>query len=143
MTCERLSYRFQELQAGLSFANICSRVLAHSQWQKVSSKIFQIPIHGRTTLFHLKVKTEILLSDLFVFVWFDLILYLPSTIFQLCRYMSSWVEPVLLFVCLFCCFTSQVSSYGHDGTASSPNHIFSWAGLNKQLVSSSCTYFHL
>ena len=29
-----------------------------------------------------------------------------------------------LFVCLFCCFTSQVNSYGHCGTVSSPNHIF-------------------
>ena len=26
---------------------------------------------------------------------FDLILYVPSTIFQLCRDGSSWVEPVL------------------------------------------------
>ena len=26
---------------------------------------------------------------------FDLILYIPSTIFQLCRDGSSWVEPVL------------------------------------------------
>ena len=28
------------------------------------------------------------------------------------------------FVCLFCCFTSQVNSYGHGGTVSSPNHFF-------------------
>ena len=26
--------------------------------------------------------------------------------------------------CLFCCFTSQVNSYGHCGTVSSPNHTF-------------------
>ena len=39
------------------------------------------------------------------------------------------------FVCLFCCFTSQVNSYGHGGTVSSPNHTFSWAGLNKLLTS--------
>ena len=26
--------------------------------------------------------------------------------------------------CLFCCFTSQVNSYGHYGTVSSPNHTF-------------------
>ena len=32
---------------------------------------------------------------------------------------------VVLFVCLFCCFTSQVNSYGHGGTVSSPNHTFS------------------
>ena len=42
-----------------------------------------------------------------------------------------------------CCFTSQVSSYGHGGTVSSPNHTFSWASLNKQLTSTSCTYFRL
>ena len=45
--------------------------------------------------------------------------------------------------CLFCCFTSQVNSYGHGGKVSSPNHTFSWASLNKQLTSSSCTYFRL
>ena len=33
----------------------------------------------------------------------------------------------------FVCFTSQVNSYGHCGTVSSPNHTFSWAGLNKRL----------
>ena len=48
-----------------------------------------------------------------------------------------------LFVCLFCCFTSQVNSYGHCGTVSSHNHTFSWAGLNKRLTSNSCTYFRL
>ena len=47
------------------------------------------------------------------------------------------------FVCLFCCFTSQVNSYGHGRTVSSPNHTFSWASLNKQLTSTSCTYFPL
>ena len=48
-----------------------------------------------------------------------------------------------VFVCLFCCFTSQVNSYGHCGTVSSPNHTFSWASLNKQLTSTSCKYFRL
>ena len=47
------------------------------------------------------------------------------------------------WVCLFCCFMSQVNSYGHGGTVSSPNLIFSWASLNKQLTSTSCTYFRL
>ena len=45
--------------------------------------------------------------------------------------------------CLFCCFTSQVNNYGHGETVSSPNHTFSWASLNKQLVSTSCSYFRL
>ena len=42
---------------------------------------------------------------------------------------------------MFCCFTSQANSYGHCGTVSSPNHTFSWAGLNKRLTSNLCTYF--
>ena len=46
-----------------------------------------------------------------------------------------------LFV-LFC-FTSQVNSYGHGGMVSSPYHTFSWASFNKQLTSTSCTYFRL
>ena len=29
------------------------------------------------------------------------------------------------FCCLFCCFTSQVNSYGHGGRVSSSNHTFS------------------
>ena len=45
--------------------------------------------------------------------------------------------------CLFCCFTSMVNSYGHGGMVSSPNHTFFWASLNKQLTSTSCTYFRL
>ena len=48
--------------------------------------------------FQLLIKTEILkCRDLFcLFVClFDLILYVPSTIFQLNRHGSSWVEPVL------------------------------------------------
>ena len=49
---------------------------------------------------------------------------------------------VCLFVC-FCCFTSQVNNYGHGGTVSSLNKTFSWASLNKQLTSTSCTYFRL
>ena len=49
-------------------------------------------------------------------------------------------QCILLFVCLFCCFTSQVNIYGHCGTVSSPNHTFSWAGLNKGLTSNLCTY---
>ena len=44
---------------------------------------------------------------------------------------------------LFCCFTSQVNSYGHCGTVSSLNHTLSWASLNKQLTSTSSTYFRL
>ena len=45
-------------------------------------------------------------------------------------------------VCLFCCFTSQVNSYGHGETVNSTNPTFSWARLNKHLTSTLCTYFH-
>ena len=58
-------------------------------------------------------------------------------------FVLSIVERPFYFVCLFCCFTSQVNSYGHCGTVSSPNHTFSWAGLNKRITSNSCTYFRL
>ena len=37
---------------------------------------------------------------------------------------KSCLSKICLFV-LFCCFTSQVNSYGHGGTVSSPNHTFS------------------
>ena len=36
-----------------------------------------------------------------------------------------------------------INSYGYGGTVSSPNHTFSWASLNKRLISTSCTYFRL
>ena len=51
-----------------------------------------------------------------------------------CCIFSLWHHYCL---CLFCCFTSQVNSYGHGGVVSSPYHTFSWASLNKQLTSTS------
>ena len=36
-----------------------------------------------------------------------------------------------------------VNSCGHVKMVVSPNHIFSWASLTKQLSSTSCTYFLL
>ena len=42
-----------------------------------------------------KAQHEQFRYDMFsCFVLFDLILYVPSTIFQICRDRSSWVEPV-------------------------------------------------
>ena len=60
-------------------------------------------------------------------------------------FVFTWAPIVtrLLFVCLFFCSTSQVNSSGHGGTVSSPNYTFSWASLNKQLTSTSWTYFRL
>ena len=61
-------------------------------------------------------------------------------IWQPAKPFSHWLKlpTTALFCflfCLFCCFTSHVNSYGHCGTVSSPNHTFSWAGLNKRLTS--------
>ena len=56
---------------------------------------------------------------------FVLLLYVPS------QQLWSWRDGQSVF----CCFTSQVNSYGHGGTVSSPNHTFSWASLNTQLTS--------
>ena len=41
---------------------------------------------------------------------------------------------VIVLFCLFCCFTSQVNSYGHGGTVSSPNHIFFLSKLEQAFV---------
>ena len=49
-----------------------------------------------------------------------------------------------IVICLFVLLLYvPVNNYGHGGTVSSPNHTFSWAGLNKRLTSNSCTYFRL
>ena len=34
-------------------------------------------------------------------------------------------------ICLFCCFTSHVNSYGHDETVSSSSHTFSLGKLEQ------------
>ena len=72
-----------------------------------------------------------------MYVWF-LLAYLP--------YFNPTLNIKMVFgENLFFYFVAlrQVNSYGHCGTVSSPNHTFSWAGLNKQLTSNSCTYFPL
>ena len=47
--------------------------------------------------------------------------------------LSRWI--IHLFVCLFCCFTSQSTAMVMGGgKVSSPNHLFSWASLNKRLI---------
>ena len=40
------------------------------------------------------IVEKLIVSDI-LFVLYDLILYVPSTIFQLNRDWSSWIEPVL------------------------------------------------
>ena len=48
------------------------------------------------------------------------------------------------FVCFVAlCPKSTAMVTGHGGTVSSPNHTFYRASLNKQLTSTSCTYFRL
>ena len=73
----------------------------------------------------------------------DMQIYGQTMVHRNHRYVEFVFVDFLFFVRLLCCFTSQVNSYGHGGTVSSPNHTFSWAGLNKQLTSNSCTYFSL
>ena len=72
--------------------------------------------------------------NIFVLSIFEWPLKTGFTVLKLC---------LTTLFCLFFCFTSQVNSYGHGGTVSSPNHTFSWASLNKQLTSTSYTYFRL
>ena len=49
------------------------------------------------------------------------------------------LTQVIIFVLLY----APINRYAHGGTVSSPNHTFSWASLDKQLTSNSCTYFRL
>ena len=44
-----------------------------------------------------------------------------------------------IFVCFVALRPKSINSYGHCGTVSSPNHTFSWGGLNKRLTSNLCT----
>ena len=60
---------------------------------------------------------------------------------SICFFSAIHDDSRLLSLFLFCCFTSQVNSYGHGGTVSSLTTLFSWASLNKQLTSTSCKYF--
>ena len=68
----------------LCWGNVsCSRTT--TQWRRWGSN---------SRPFSLESSTQPL-SHCFLFVLFDFILYVPSTIFQLYRDRSSWVEPVL------------------------------------------------
>ena len=65
-----------------------------------------------------------------LFVWFDLILYIPSTIFQLCRDRSSWVEPVLSLMMNVSCSRTQHSDPGEaraHGPSVSSQALYHWA----------------
>ena len=49
---------------------------------------------------------------------------------------SETIRPIARapkFVCLFCCFTPQVNSYGHGGTVSSPKRTFVLGKLEQAL----------
>ena len=48
---------------------------------------------------------------------------------------NGYIYYLVIEVCLFCCFTSQVNSYGHGGTVSLPNHTFSWASYGNGHIS--------
>ena len=49
------------------------------------------------------------------------------------RYNLSACRVNILFLFCLCCFMSQVISYGHGGTVSSPNHTFEQA-VNQKFV---------
>ena len=51
--------------------------------------------HQRAVMVQFQARMHIVLDIDDFFFLFDLILYVPSTIFQLNRDRSSWVEPVL------------------------------------------------
>ena len=67
------------------------------------------------------VVCPIVTTDLCVYNLFDLILYAQSTIFQLYRDGSTWVEPVLLKLGLMCLAQGPQCSYAGDARAPGPS----------------------
>ena len=66
-------------------------------YQLLLRSFFCLLLSGRFTqvlLYRITRPVTALDSCILVFL-FDLILYVPSTVYQLCRDMSSWIEPVL------------------------------------------------
>ena len=50
---------------------------------------------------------------------------LSSTLSLFCNEFNKFNKTgARMFVCLFCCFTSQVNRYGHGRMVSSPSHTF-------------------
>ena len=81
-----------QLETGLKLVIFCRNDVVLNDWLKehdfLSCNIFEDKISMRHALIMF-----ILFGCLFVL--FDLILYVPSTLFQLNRDGSSWVEPLL------------------------------------------------
>ena len=104
--------------------------------------LFEKNYNFQGKLLYLSTRVKVILMAI-KFVYHDLIMILSMKVKE--KSLSSYLFKIRygLFVCLFCCFTSQVNSYGHCGMVSSHNQTFSWAGLNKRLTSNSCTYFRL
>ena len=70
--------------------------------------------------------------------------FYPHYISQLYHSLTGKFCNIFMIFCLFVLlFYIPVNSCGHGETVSSPNHIFSWASLNKWLTSTSGTYFRL
>ena len=68
--------------------------IEHQRYMEGKHKCEEIEKKVRKVQFNMKKRNDNLFVCLFVCL-FDLILYVPSTIFQLNRDGSSWVEPVL------------------------------------------------
>ena len=94
-----------------NFSCLCCHLLILSKLTLMKFKTFFKELYQNVKQFGLITETNIMS----VLIWVQIVCngYQQTTFF------------------LFCCFTSQVKSYGHGGTVSSPNHTFSWASLNK------------
>ena len=76
---------------------------------------------------HLKFPLYLIWKPPYVCVYDVIIIYAKmkqirferNNVHSIFMYMSNITIKIF-----FCCFTSQVNSYGHCGTVSSPNHTF-------------------
>ena len=102
-------------------------------------------IHAKISVYEIKIRilNSPLIFRQLIMVINDSKEQLLTTITQILVRLGIIAVNYICLVGWFCCFTSQVSSHAHCWTVSSPNHTFSWAGLNKRLTSNSCTYFGL
>ena len=71
---------------------LCSKGLSTKISSSGSFRSYPIAIQIIEAQSHLN---KVIFLCMYLFCLIDLILYVPSTIFQLCRDGSAWVEPVL------------------------------------------------
>ena len=141
--CSQTRYRLRyAAQSDVNVAYQFSHINKSKSMMWYLSMISQA--YDRSATISMVISTSSLMLIVLIIWW--RYLRVSSKNWRTCRLLSNWWNSwtwIINFVCLICCFTPQVKSYGHCGTVSSPNHTFSWAGLNKRLTSNSCTYFRL